>query len=227
MKQHFLEKKRILAWLILPFLALPLSAMADDKRIQAMTPLALPELTVFGTPDEYQRLPGSGTLLSSTNLEKFEDADINSMLEEVPGLYIQEEDGFGLRPNIGMRAALSDRSAKVTVMEDGILIAPAPYAQPSAYYFPRASRMHAVEVVKGPSSVRFGPYTTGGAINLISTPVPTEREGTVKLRLGSDGQHDLHTNYGATSGNWGYLVETIQEQHDGFKELPNGADTGY
>ena len=227
MKQHFLGKKRILAGLVLPSLALPLSAMADDKRIQEMTTLAMPELTVFATPGEYQRLPGSGTLLSSTDLEKFEDADINSMLEEVPGLYIQEEDGFGLRPNIGMRAALSDRSAKVTVMEDGILIAPAPYAQPSAYYFPRASRMHAVEVVKGPSSVRFGPYTTGGAINLISTPVPTEREGTVKLRLGSDGQRDLHTNYGATSGNWGYLVETIQEQHDGFKELLNGADTGY
>ena len=111
------------------------------------------------------------TFLSPKDLSKFEDSDINAMLEEVPGLYVQEEDGFGLRPNIGMRAALSDRSAKITVMEDGILIAPAPYAQPAAYYFPRASRMHAVEVVKGPAAIRFGPYTTGGAINLISTPI--------------------------------------------------------
>ena len=203
---------------------LPSVVSAQEVDLEAVP---VPQITVFAAADAYDTLPGSGTFLSPKDLSKFEDSDINAMLEEVPGLYVQEEDGFGLRPNIGMRAALSDRSAKITVMEDGILIAPAPYAQPAAYYFPRASRMHAVEVVKGPAAIRFGPYTTGGAINLISTPIPTDSKGVANVRAGSNGQADLHLHYGATSGNWGYLVETLQERNEGFKTLPNGDDTGY
>lgn len=202
------------------------SADANEPTTPRME-AANPEITVFASPDDYKALAGSGAYLSSADLAKFEDPDINSMLEEIPGLYIQEEDGYGLRPNIGMRAALSDRTAKVTLMEDGILIAPAPYAQPSAYYFPRAARMQGIEVVKGPASIRVGPYTTGGAINMISTQIPTDAKGIAKLRIGTDGHADLHLNYGATVGNWGYLLETSQETSDGFKKLPNGANTGF
>ncbi len=184
-------------------------------------------ITVIGTPADYKRLAGSGTYLSPAALAVFQDTDINAILEIVPGVNIVEEDGYGLRPNIGIRAAQSDRSSKVTYMEDGILMNPAPYAQPSAYYFPRAGRMHSVEIVKGPASTRFGPYTIGGAINLNTAPIPTASFNKATVELGDDKAHLLHIQHGQAIGRVSYVLDGYQEKADGFKQLDTGGDTGF
>ena len=102
----------------------------------------------------------------------------------MPGVYLQEEEGFGLRPNIGIRGSGLDRSARIALLEDGILIAPAPYSAPSAYYFPTQRRMNSLEILKGPASVAIGPRTTGGAINMISTPIPDAMGVMADVRFG-------------------------------------------
>ena len=174
-----------------------------------------------------RRLPGSAWYVSPKELEQFHYTDINRSLRTVPGVNLQEEDGFGLRPNIGLRGAGSERSSKITLMEDGMLIAPAPYAAPAAYYFPTAGRMHAIEVVKGSSQVRYGPLTTGGAVNLISTPVPQDKHGQVAIWGGSWGIRNVHANAGAELGQVGFMVETFQQEAEGFKQLDGGGNTGF
>ena len=119
-----------------------------------------------------RNVSGSSALIDSDQIRDELATDINQLLKTVPGTYIREEDGYGLLPNIGIRGATSERSAKITLMEDGVLIAPAPYAAPEAYYFPTLARMQAVEVLKGASQLRYGPQTTGGVVNLVSTSQP-------------------------------------------------------
>ena len=70
-------------------------------------------------------------------------------------------------------------------MEDGILISPAPYSASSAYYFPSVARMQAIEVLKGSSQIQYGPYTTGGAINFVSTEIPQKFRGKISTSYGS------------------------------------------
>jgi len=186
------------------------------------------EVTIIGTKEDAKDLPGSGTVISNEDLQKAMDTDIHKVLSAVPGLYFRTEDGYGLRPNISIRGTSIDRSAKVTLMEDGILIAPAPYTSSSAYYFPTTGRINSVEVLKGPSAISQGPSTIGGAINLISTPIPEETSGRLVQEFGENGMLRTHAYYGMNSGNLGALVEVHEHQTDGFDTIANvGGDTGF
>jgi Fe(3+) dicitrate transport protein len=171
--------------------------------------------------------PGAEATIDRDTLERTERDDIHKVLAGIAGVYLREEDGYGLRPNIGMRGAAAERSAKVALMEDGILIAPAPYSAPAAYYFPLVTRMAKVEVVKGPAAVLYGPNTVGGAVDLIGEPMPGERSGYVDLAGGTDGYGKLHGRATERGARWGVMAEYVKLRADGFKEIDGGGDSGF
>jgi len=191
----------------------------------------LDRLLVVGNAVEAQQASGSAQYLDAEKLEQFDYSDVQRVLRQVPGVYAIDEEGFGLRPNIGIRGSGTDRSSRITLMEDGVLIAPAPYAAPAAYYFPTMARMSAVEVRKGSSAIKTGPRTTGGALNLVSTPIPDSLGGLVDFAYGKDQTTLAHALVGGRGERSGFLLETVQQNTDGFKRLdsagPAGDDTGY
>ncbi|MDY0207807.1 MAG: TonB-dependent receptor [Pseudomonas sp.] len=194
--------------------ASPVFASANDSSVR------LKDTTIIGSKADAKKIAGSAFVLDKADLDTFSYSDINRMLGQVPGVYLREEEGFGLRPNIGIRGTGTDRSGKITVMEDGVLVAPNPYANPAAYYFPTAGRMSGIEVLKGPSTLRYGPSTVGGAINLLSTPIPNQLGGSVVTEVGERGENRLFANVGAgAQDNFGWLIETHQIRNDGFKSI--------
>ncbi len=197
------------------------------EKIYDLPPVVVESVTMTGGLAGLHKAIGSAHYIGQKEIQKFSYTDINRTLRQIPGVNIQEEDGYGLRPNIGLRATGSERSAKITVMEDGILMAPAPYSAPAAYYFPTIGRMESIEIMKGSSQVKYGPFTTGGAINLLSTPIPTSFSGHADFIAGSDGYKMLHANLGNAHKNFAYLVETMQYSADGFKQLDGGGNTGF
>jgi Fe(3+) dicitrate transport protein len=170
---------------------------------------------------------GSGTYISPKELASHQYTDVHRTLRSVPGVNIQEEDGFGLRPNIGFRGTGTERSSKITLLEDGIPISPAPYSAPAAYYFPVMGRMYAMEVLKGSSQIKYGPQTNGGVLNMISSPIPSSFGGKIYMGAGSFGTKELLANVGTTKNNIGFLLETFQGYSNGFKELDGGGNTGF
>ncbi|MBL9013370.1 MAG: TonB-dependent receptor [Myxococcales bacterium] len=171
--------------------------------------------------------PGARAELGKEQLERDEYDDLHKVLGSIAGVYIRDEDGYGLRPNIGMRGAAADRSAKVTLMEDGVLSGPAPYTAPAAYYVPLVTRMSRIEVTKGPSSIRFGPATVGGAIDMISEPFPAERAGYADIAGGSNLYGKAHLRAAERRKRWGVMAEYVKLRTDGFKELDGGGNTGF
>ncbi len=186
------------------------------------------EVTILGNQERLEAVTGSAHLLSDDDLEIFEYADIQRILRTVPGVSVQVEDGYGLRPNIGIRGVPTERSARVVLLEDNVLVAPAPYSASSAYYFPTMGRMYNVEVVKGPSAITQGPNTVGGAVNFVSTPIPKATEGKVNLEVGSDSTTRSHVVYGSThESGFGFMLETHQWKSDGYQKIDrSNNDTG-
>ncbi|MBA3538006.1 MAG: TonB-dependent receptor, partial [Deltaproteobacteria bacterium] len=171
--------------------------------------------------------PGAHAAIGREQLERNEYDDIHKALAGITGVYFRDEDGYGLRPNIGMRGAAADRSAKITLMEDGVLIAPAPYTAPAAYYAPLTTRLSRIEVTKGPAAILFGPNTVGGAVDMRGEPMPGERAGYVDVAGGSNRYGKLHARAAERARRWGVMGEYVHLRTDGFKVLDNGGPTGF
>ncbi len=202
-----------------------LPSVAQEITQDSLKGRELEEVTIVG--DRGKTMPGAGQYISVRKLEKLNQPNINNVLRVVPGVNIRDEEGFGLRPNIGLRGTPVNRSAKITLMEDGILIAPAPYADPSAYYFPTFARMQGVEVLKGSSQIKYGPYTIGGAVNLLSTAIPDSFKGFAQVSYGSFNTNQQRVWIGDSRKNFDYVFEVNRLASNGFKEIDNGGNTGF
>lgn len=210
--------------------ALSYSAFAadDKKETQDKRVKVLERVTVIGTEDKRESIPGSATIVSEETLDRYQYTDVHRALREVPGVVIQEEDGFGLRPNIAIRGGRSNRSADLTLMEDGILTGPAPYAAPEAYYFPQMDRMKSLEVIKGSGAIKYGPRTTNGVLNMITKDIPETKQADIIAEIGSYDSRRAGITTGTSFENGGFMLNAVNKETDGFKDIDFiGGDTGF
>ena len=198
------------------------NAMALDIREPSFE-----EVLILGSKEDKSKLAGSGISIGPELIEKQSYTDLNQILSMAPGVYVREEDGYGLRPNIGIRGATSERSQKITIMEDGVLIAPAPYSAPAAYYITNAARIYALEVLKGPASIQFGPHTVGGAVNLVTRPASWGSFVELDYTAGTDQFQKASVASEWVTDTASYMFDALHYSSDGFKTLEAGGDTGF
>jgi len=214
---------RLILFLFVTFISF--YAASDDA---ASENVEIEVIEIIGSQEEALEIAGSASVITTEDLKLYEYTDIHKILSTVPGINFRPEEGYGLRPNISIRGTYADRSGKVTLMEDGVLIAPAPYASSSAYYFPTTPRIAGIEVLKGPAAITQGPYTVGGAINLLSTPIPDETGGLFNQELGVDQTSRTHFHYGVVQDNVAFLIESHLWKTDGFDSIMNSNEnTGF
>ena len=198
-----------------------------QKQTEKLKEVIIIGNSIIGSHFEARNKTGSANYISKKDLKKFSYTNINRILQTVPGINIYEEDGFGLRPNISLRGTSPERSAKINLMEDGVLIAPAPYSAPAAYYFPTIGRMEAIEVLKGSSQIQYGPNTTGGAINMISSRIPERFSGKASITAGNYDSRNTQLVLGNSFKNFGFVTDYFNYSSDGFKDLDGGGNTGF
>jgi Fe(3+) dicitrate transport protein len=176
---------------------------------------------IAGSHERLRRLPGSVDIVDRETLEKSRVMTTNDALRKVAGVHVRDEEGFGLRPNIGIRGLNPTRANKVLLLEDGILLTYAPYGDNATYYHPPIDRFERIEVLKGGAQIAYGPQTIAGAVNYVTPKPPAQRSGSVSLAGGNRDYFNGHGSYGATVGRTGFLIDYMRKQGDGSRENLN------
>ncbi len=174
-----------------------------------------------GTDASLSEVPGSIERVDAQTLQNSRIFTVSEALRKVSGVNVREEEGFGLRPNIGIRGTNPTRSTKVLLLEDGVPLAYAPYGDNASYYHPPIERYESIEVLKGSGQIAFGPQTIAGLVNYI-TPNPTEKPSfAVRLSGGNRAFFNGSFSGSGTINKTGIFANYSRKQGDGARENIN------
>lgn len=173
---------------------------------------------VAGSHERLRRIPGSVDVVDGETLQNSRVLTTNEALRKVAGVHMRDEEGLGLRPNIGIRGLNPTRSNKVLLLEDGIPLTYAPYGDNASYYHPPIERFDRIEVFKGGAQIAYGPQTVGGLVNYITPAPPSRSAGFVTLAGGNRDYVNGHASYGNTIGRTGFMLGYMRKQADGARE---------
>ncbi len=185
---------------------------------QTSSPLEMPSMQVVGSADDaVSRQTGAAVIVTKEEIERSQPSSTQDVLRRVPGINAIAEEETGVVSNIGIRG-LSASESKSLILEDGVPVAPGLFIGSTRYFNPRIQRMQGVEVLKGSSSLRYGPSTIGGVINYI-TKTPDDGV-SVSTRVGSFNTREAMVEAGGRSESgdaFAGLVAT-HARSDGFMD---------
>jgi Fe(3+) dicitrate transport protein len=241
--------RRQVALLLLPFALLAARRAHADDSNATTTPSAtatpnsastepVAEVRVIGDKaDALQKVPGSGTVITTKEIEREQPFDVSEVLRRVPGLTATATESNGLRLDVGLHGLDPGRSRRVLILEDGVPISVNPYSEPDVYYVPAVERMRGVEVVKGSGNILFGPQTIGGVINFLTLLPPERRHDAAEIDAGfwagdncspghpcllgnvPEGYLSILASHGdAPSEHVRYIVQVMHKASDGTRE---------
>ncbi|MFO0684528.1 MAG: TonB-dependent receptor [Sandaracinus sp.] len=205
----------------------PLESEDDDAYTSDDDDLVAADVLVVGErlPDP-DSTPQASTTYDEADLRRQQPLSVVDVVRRAPGVTVRDEEGIGLRPNIGFRGLYSDRSRNVLVMEDGVPIAMMPYDYPELYVAPAVERYRSVELVHGAAMLLYGPRTIGAVLNFVTLAPPAELTLIGDARIGTDGYGYGFASAGDTIGDLGVLVTAMYQHFDGPRHLDlNRLDT--
>lgn len=138
------------------------------------------------------------------------------VFSKVAGLNVWESDGAGIQLDVGSRGLNPKRSSNFNTRQNGYDIAADALGYPETYYTPPVQALQQIEVIRGASSLQYGPQF-GGMINFKLKAPPedevfhlhTEQTLSGYNLLGdlNSGPVSSYTSVGGTSkdGKWSYF----------------------
>ncbi|MFD3274754.1 TonB-dependent receptor domain-containing protein [Aquirufa echingensis] len=141
------------------------------------------------------------------------------IFSRTPGISVWESDGSGIQLGVASRGLSPNRSWEFNVRMDGYDITPDPMGYPEAYYTPPMEVVDRIEIIRGASSLQYGPQF-GGLMNFIlrkpdiSTKLVVESQNTT----GNNGLISSFNYVGGTSGRLSYTTYYQKRMGNGWRQ---------
>ncbi|KAA0229676.1 TonB-dependent receptor [candidate division KSB1 bacterium] len=210
----FIMKQMLRPLALAALCASTLWAQQKTADVSGDTSYVMPEVVVVGKTENLAAIPGSANVLDLRTLEASRPFTANEAVRKLPGVNARDEEGFGLRPNIGIRGLNPTRSTKLTLLEDGVPLAYAPYGDNASYYHPPIDRFERIELLKGAGQILFGPQTIGGIINYITPAPQVKLAGFASVSGGSRDFFDGKFRFGGHR----MVLDYTRKQGDGARD---------
>ena len=141
------------------------------------------------------------------------------VLGRVPGSNYSETEGSGFPSNgIGFRGLNPTQSIETNTRQNGYNIAGDIYGYPESYYLTPLEATERVEIIRGASSLQFGPQF-GGVVNYIVKGAPEDKkfEFNTEQTGGSYGLMNTFNSVGGTVGKWNYYAFLKYDYDNGWR----------
>lgn len=137
----------------------------------------------------------------------------------IPGIMVWESDGSGIQTGIATRGLSPNRSWEFNMRQNGYDIASDVFGYPEAYYTPPADAVAKIEILRGASSLQYGPQF-GGMINYVFDSAPAINGSKTKIRQ-SFGSYGLFNNFistGLRKNKFSFYSFYHRRSSDGWRE---------
>ena len=141
------------------------------------------------------------------------------IFSKTPGISVWESDGSGIQLGVASRGLSPNRSWEFNVRMDGYDITPDPMGYPEAYYTPPMEVVDRIEIIRGASSLQYGPQF-GGLMNFVlrkpdlSTKLVVESQNTT----GNNGLFSSFNYVGGTAGRLSYTTYYQKRVGNGWRQ---------
>ena len=192
------------------------SAEKSVERSNIMPTLEVIRVVGEATPVLLEQT-GTVVVIDREQIEQIQPLSTEDILRRVAGVNIKSEEETSIVANFGIRG-LSASESKSLMLEDGVPVAPGLFIGNDRYFNPRVQRIEQVEILKGSSSLRYGPSTIGGVVNY-QTKTPDDGV-TVSGRMGSFNLREASVEAGgkSTSGDAFAGIVATRAKSDGFMD---------
>lgn len=174
------------ALLVLP-LTLATSAFAQDRSQDDATRLDDIKVTARKVVESAQKVPLPVTAFSDAQIAASGAESIADIAKQTPGFSFRQ--GFGRegdRPVVRGQSNIQG-NPNASFFIDGIFVR----GNISGFGLDNLER---VEVIRGPQSAQYGRQTFSGAINYVTRRPTDVAQGSVTMRLATDGEYELSSN---------------------------------
>ena len=159
------------------------------------------------------------TVTKLDNIPTIVDNNLRDLFAQTPGLYYSEQQSPG-QLNLSYRGIGNPQESEfVTVMLDGIPLEGDWVGFPTVYTFPLPQTLSQIQMIRGGSSLLYGPEPPP-AINLISRKPVADREfsGYTENIAGSNGMFGTFNEVSGTKNSWDYLADINYRKDDGQRD---------